>query len=107
MKFSLKDKFLHLYNKSIWGLYAYFAILILLIGNLQDDVVGQLVIFSYMYGIVLLVFIVLHTIIILRIFLGKYASLKSPWKTIFWLSIKLLIASLPMFFLDDRFAWLF
>ncbi len=100
----MKEKFIDLYDKSIWGLYGYFIALVILIGFfMKNDVVSQMMAFSFFYGIVLVAYFILFTVVM-------FISLKNKpinSKQLVWILLKLLIALSPMFFLDNRFAKLF
>lgn len=103
----MENRKLKWYRNALWLLYVYLIILPVVIGSLWNDVVLGLVMFTYFYGIPLVIFIIMYFVIIFQLF--KY-RLKEVllWKGIIILNTFMLsIAIVPMFFLDDRIAKIF
>ena len=93
------------YNKTINYLIVYLVILFLLIGVFGNDLVGDMVKFVFLYGIPLLIFIVLYLITIAYEIHNKInKKIEVNLKQLGVISIKLCLATAPMFYLDNSFA---
>ena len=96
-----------IFNKKLNYLLGYLVFLFLFLGIFGNDLVGDMAKFVLLYGIPLLVFIVLY---LATIAFEVHNKLKNKTKlnlvNMGVVSIKLCIATAPMFYLDNSFALL-
>lgn len=104
----MTDKLLVHFNKSLWFLLIYCITVILLIGLVYGrDVVDALVMFVKIYGIPLVAFLIFYVSFMGTTLFQRLIHQRPLPKVLLPVTIKIVIAILPMFLIDDRLASIF
>lgn len=94
----------HIFNKSVNYLLLYLVILVLLIGMFGNDVVNDMVRFTYLYGIPLFTFIILYLVTFIIEIYNNFTRKLIKKRLLAIITMKLCIGITPMFYLDNSFA---
>ncbi len=96
--------FLKMFNKSIFFLYLYFLILLIINGFSYRGVVDAMVNILFFYGIIFFIYFLLSVWIFFSVFLKKIFFAKEVYSQLLAIAFKMLIAGLPFFLFDDILA---
>ena len=101
----MTDELIVKYNRSLWALIFYYPALVVLVGlTYKQDVVGSMVIIVELYGLPLFAFLFIYTVIMANAVYKRFRHKREFQKILIPVTIKTTLATLPMFFFDNRLS---
>lgn len=100
----MNDKFVRIYSQSLWTLLPYYVVLVIFAGFTYKHVVDAMVEIAWLYGAPLAIFFFIYAIILFHSAYKRFRYKVSLNIDLYWMLIKLLIATTPMFFFDNHLA---
>jgi hypothetical protein len=101
----MNNKFIIKYNNSLWVLIFYYAALVVIVGRTYTQGLEDAVaIIFVLYGLPLSVFLVLYVVIMANAVYGRVRHQVELQRILIPVTIKAMLATFPLFFLDNRLA---
>lgn len=104
-KYMILEKAEIIFNKSIYILYLYYFLLIIIIGsNPSNDIVSDILMVAILYLIPLTVFIITYLLIMTMVLYRRIRKKVQFTITTIIISVKVVIAIVPTFYFDNNLA---
>ena len=96
------------YDRALNWFLIYFLVLFVVVSAVYVDVVGAMVGILFFFGFPLIVFVVTYAaILLLSLYRWLKSGLPAHWLSLLSIPLKLVLASMPFFYMDNRMAALF